>query len=83
MNFGAACSWASLSYEEFLRNSPISSTEKPLTVSQASLMVTFANVGGFIGTLLFLPLGEFFGHKKVIFWLGPLQIVSVAIHTVT
>lgn len=76
LNYGASCSWGSLSYEELQNNSLLLPTGK-LSLNEASLMVTLPNLGGLIGNFVFIYIGERYGHKKTILWLGAPQIVSL------
>lgn len=78
-NFGAASSWASLSFEDLQKNPSILSFGA-LDINEASMMVTLANLGGLIGNFLFLPIGEIYGHKRITLWLGPIQIVRMGMY---
>lgn len=48
----------------------------PLTVEEASLMVSFICVGGLLGNISFLWIVANFGRKKPLHYLAIVQIVS-------
>lgn len=48
----------------------------PLSLDESSLVVSFLNVGGFIGNFAILPLSQTFGTKRTIHILSVPVIVS-------
>lgn len=76
LNFGAAFSWGSIAFEELQKDSTLLPTGV-LTLNEASLMVSVMSVGGLIGNVLSPVIGEKYGHKQTILWLGVPQAVSV------
>lgn len=76
LNYGASCSWGSLSFEA-LQKDPTLLPTGVLTLSEASLVVTLSNLGALIGNFVFVFIGEKYGHKRTILWLGAPQIVRL------
>lgn len=79
-NFGWMCSWANANYENLRSNGTSRSTQLddgPLSLQQASLVMSLICAGGLIGNLVYLFVLEKFGRKNPILFLAIPAIVCM------
>lgn len=75
LSFGSLSGWATINFVEFQKTNtslPIG----PLSLKEATVLTSIANVGGLIGNFAVLPIGYRIGIKKTIHLLCAPLIVS-------
>lgn len=69
LSCGVISGWAVINYNE-LQSENSTSPTGPLTMEQASLVISIENIGGLIGNFAILPLNQMIGVKRMMHILG-------------
>lgn len=78
LSFGLSMGWGTINNVE-LQNTNTTYGTGPLTQSQASLIVSLPNFGGFIGNFAIVPISMYFGVKRTMHLFGiPLIVCLMA-----
>lgn len=77
LSFGISIGWATINFNE-LQSEKSTFLNAPLSLDEASLLVSIVNVGGLIGNYAIVPISNLIGIKRSIHILGSLMIVRNA-----
>lgn len=75
LSFGVSSGWSTINFIE-LQNENSTFSTGPLSLDEASLVVSLINIGGFVGNFAILPISKFIGIKRTIHLFGLPLIVS-------
>lgn len=79
LSFGLSSGWATINLLE-LESENSTFPTGPLDQHESSLVISIANIGGFLGNYIILPLSKFIGIKRTIHFLCiPLIVWSIEI----
>ncbi|XP_031623102.1 uncharacterized protein LOC116340647 [Contarinia nasturtii] len=77
-SFGSTMGWSTINFNE-LQNENSTFPTGPLSLDEASLVVSLINFGGFIGNFIVLPFNIMFGVKRTLHFFGIPLILSALI----
>lgn len=78
LSFGASAGWATINFVS-LQQEDTTFPTGPLTLEEATLVLSLANIGGFLGNFAVLQLSERVGFKRAIHLMGIPLVVSFII----
>lgn len=73
---GSSTGWSSINFN-YLQSENSTFPTGPLTLNEASLVVSLVNIGGVVGNFAILPFMQIIGVKRTIHLLGLVQLVRI------